>query len=189
MGQKDICRTTPLSASRKNLFGLNRKQRLAFYIFANGLLAQCRPDPPPALRLYIGGGADNGKTHVLRAIRAFVDSPTVLQLLPRARLLTVAFQGKQAAVVGGTTVHSVCPNTDDTDGCLSGNHEGQSKLPAKKAALWKGDIILAIEEISMISCNLLVRLHNTACSMFPTHKGEPFGNRVVVMLGDFNQLR
>ncbi|CAB1112810.1 unnamed protein product [Ectocarpus sp. CCAP 1310/34] len=170
-------------------FGLNRKQRQAFYIFANGLLAQCRPDPPPALRLYIGGGAGTGKTHVLRAIRAFVDSPPVKRLLPRARLLCVAFQGKQAAAVGGTTVHSVCPNTDDSDGCLSGAHEGQSTLPASKAAHWKGDVVLAIEEISMISCNLLVRLHNTACSMFPLHKGQPFGNRVVVMLGDFNQLR
>ncbi|CAB1117516.1 unnamed protein product [Ectocarpus sp. CCAP 1310/34] len=171
-------------------FGLNRKQRQAFYIFANGLLSQFRPDPPPALRLYIGGGAGTGKTHVLRAIRAFVDSPPVKRLLPRARLLCVAFQGKQAAAVGGTTVHSVCPNTGDSYGCLSGAHEGQSTLPASEAAHWQRDVILAIEESSMISCNLLVRLHNTACSMFPLHKGQqPFGNRVVVMLGDFNQLR
>lgn len=41
----------------------------------------------------------------------------------------------------------------------------------------------------MIGCELLVRLHNTACSMFPMHKGEPFGNRLTIMLGDFNQLR
>lgn len=37
-------------------FGLNRKQRLAFYIFVNGLLAQNSSSPPEALRLYIGGG-------------------------------------------------------------------------------------------------------------------------------------
>lgn len=170
-------------------FGLNRKQRLAFYIFANGLLAQYGPDPPAeALRLYIGGGAGTGKNHCLRAIKAFIACPAVKRLVPKARLLSVAFQGKQAAAVGGTTLHSVCPKPDD-DGCLSGNHEGQKALDADKAAHWKGEVVLAIEEISMIGCKLLGRLHNTACFMFPLHKGKPFGNRIVVMLGDFNQLK
>lgn len=189
----DVGRAAPLqhaSAFRiAQAFGLNRKQRLAFYIFAKGLLAQYQPNPPDALRLYIGGGAGTGKTHVLRAIKAFIECPSVKQLIPAGRLLTVAFQGKQAAAVGGTTLHSVCANPGGDDGCLSGNHEGQSALPTEKAAHWKGDIVLAIEEISMIGCKLLVRLHNTACSVFPLHKGRPFGNRVVVMLGDFNQLR
>lgn len=45
-------------------FGVNRKQRLAFYIFSNGLLAQKSSDPPEALRLYIGGGENNSATVV-----------------------------------------------------------------------------------------------------------------------------
>ncbi|CAM9681204.1 unnamed protein product, partial [Hapterophycus canaliculatus] len=59
----------------------------------------------------------------------------------------------------------------------------------KKAAHWNGDIILAIEEISMIGWELFELLNNTACSMFPNHTDKPFGNRVVVMLGDFKYLR
>lgn len=42
-------------------FGLNRKQRLAFYLFANGVLAKKRSPSSEALRLYIGGGAGAGK--------------------------------------------------------------------------------------------------------------------------------
>lgn len=54
---------------------------------------------------------------------------------------------------------------------------------------WKRGSVLAVEEVSMVGCKLLVSLHKAACSMFPLHKGKPFGNRVVVMLGDFHQLR
>ncbi|CAN0287346.1 unnamed protein product, partial [Scytosiphon promiscuus] len=170
-------------------FGLNRKQRLAFYIFANGMLAQNSSTPPEALRLYIGGGAGTGKSHVLKAIKAFIDCPTVKGSIPAGRLLTVAFQGKQAAAVGGTTVHSVCSTGGSQDGNLSGDHDDQSALPANKAMHWKGVTVLAVEEVSMVGCTLLVSLHKAACSMFPAHKGKAFGNRIVVLLGDFNQLR
>ncbi|CAN0560933.1 unnamed protein product, partial [Ectocarpus sp. 12 AP-2014] len=68
----DVGRTSSLqhsvAVSIAQEFGLNRKQRLAFFIFANGLLAQSRPNPPEALRIYIGGGAGTGKSHVLKAI-------------------------------------------------------------------------------------------------------------------------
>ncbi|CAN0425209.1 unnamed protein product, partial [Pylaiella littoralis] len=170
-------------------FGLNRKQRLAFYIFANGLLAQHRPDPPEALRLYIGGGAGTGKSHVLKAMKAFIDCPAIAGQIPPGRLLTVAFQGKMASAVGGRTAHSTCSSDGARDGSLSGDHDDQTSLNESKALAWKNVTTLAIEEVSMIGYKLLVSLHKAACSMFPLHKGKPFGNRLVVMLGDFNQLR
>lgn len=61
-------------------FGLNKLQRLAFYSFANGLLAQQQLNPPEeALRLYIGGGEGTGKSHVLKAIKAFMECPAINQ--------------------------------------------------------------------------------------------------------------
>ncbi|CBJ31141.1 conserved unknown protein [Ectocarpus siliculosus] len=192
VAQTDVGRTSKLqhsvAVSIAQEFGLNRRQRLAFFIFANGLLAQSRPNPPEALRIYIGGGAGTGKSHVLKAIKAFIECPAIAAEVPRGRLLTVAYQGKQAASVGGTTVHSVCSTGSRDGGNLSGDHDDQSSLPDAKAMHWKGVSVLAMEEVSMVGCNLLVQLHKAACSMFPLHKAKPFGNRVVVMLGDFHQL-
>ena len=117
-----------------------------------------------ALRLYIGGGAGTGKSHVLRAIKAPIECPAVRSVAPAGRLLTVAFQGKQAASVGGTTVHSVCDPTPRSkkrwdEGTLSGSQDGQIHLPAKKAVHWEGAAVLAIEKVSMVSCELLRDLH------------------------------
>ena len=64
-------------------FGLNRKQRLAFYIFANGLLAQLRPNPPPVLRLYIGGGAGVGFVFQIQAPNAYFARPRPSDFYPR----------------------------------------------------------------------------------------------------------
>ncbi|CAM9667640.1 unnamed protein product, partial [Ectocarpus sp. 4 AP-2014] len=140
-------------------FGLNRKQRLAFYIFANGLLAQHRPDPPEALRLYIGGGAGTGKSHVLKAMKAFIDCPAIARQIPPGRLLTVSFQAKMASAVGGRTAHSTCCSDGARDGTLSGDHDDQTSLNESKALAWKNVTTLAIEEVSMIGCKLLVSLH------------------------------
>ncbi|CAM9426660.1 unnamed protein product [Laminaria digitata] len=170
-------------------FGLNRKQRIAYYVTANGLFSYQRSDGTDTLRLYVGGGAGTGKSHVLMAIKALIECPAVIGRIPSGRLLTVAFQGKQAASVGGTTVHSVCESTRGRGGGnLSGAHDDQAPLPAKKAVHWNQVSVLAIEEVSMVGCNLLVDLHKAACSMFPSHKEKPFGNRILLMFGDFNQL-
>ncbi|CAM9801053.1 unnamed protein product, partial [Ectocarpus sp. 4 AP-2014] len=110
------------------------------------------------LRIYIGGGAGTGKSHVLKAIKAFIECPAVTSQVPRGHLLTVAYQGKQAASVGGTTVYSVCSTGVGDDGTTSAGHDDQSALPESKAMHWKGVSVLAIEEVSMVGCNLLVHL-------------------------------
>lgn len=122
-------------------------------------------------------------------MKAFIDCPAIAGHIPPGRLLTVAFQGKMASAVGGRTAHSTCNSDGARDGSLSGGHDDQTSLNESKALAWKNVTTLAIEEVSMIGCKLLVSLHKAACAMFPLHKGKPFGNRVVVMLGDFNQLR
>ena len=85
--------------------GLNRKQRLDFYIFANGMLAKKTLPRSDALRLYIGGGAGAGKSHVLKAMKAFIECPALVGQIEDGRMLAVAFQGKQAVAIGGVTIH------------------------------------------------------------------------------------
>lgn len=176
--------------------GLNRKQREAFYVFGSAWLSQSDKSSADALRLYIGGGAGTGKSHVLRAIKTLLECPAVRLFAPAGRVLTVAFQGKQAASVGGTTVHSVCDPTPRSKkrgiggdkGTLSGTHDGQKPLPATNAVHW-GVAVLAIEEVSMVGCDLLRALHKAACSVHPDRAGQPFAGLIVVFLGDFNQLK
>ena len=180
----------PVSFLIAQEFGLNRKQRLAFYIFANGMLAKKTSPRSDALRLYIGGGAGAGKSHVLKAMKAFIECPALVGQIEDGRMLAVAFQGKQAAAVGGVTIHSTCQSSAvASEGNLSGNHDDQSPLTDKQAIHWKGVGMLAIEEVSMVGCELLVALNKAACSMFAMNKDKPFGNLPVVFCGDFNQLR
>ena len=87
-------------------FGLNRKQRLAFYTFANCIPAKKTLPCSDALRLYIGGGAGAGKSHILKAMKAFIECPALVGQIEDGRMLAVAFQGKQAVAIGGVTIHS-----------------------------------------------------------------------------------
>lgn len=100
-------------------------------------------------------GAGTGKSHILKATKAFMECPAVRGDIPDGGLLTVAFQGKQAASVGETTIHCACSTAGNDNGNLSANHEDQQPLPDSKAIHWKGVSVLAIEEVSMVGCTLL----------------------------------
>ena len=180
----------PVAQRLAQEFGLNPKQCLAFYIYAKGMFAKHRDPSAVALRLYIGGGAGAGKTHLLKCMKAFIGCPALRGQIPDGHLLGLAFQGKQAAAIGGQTAHSVCQaGSKESDGGLSKTHDDQSPLTDKQAAPWKRAVTLAIEEVSMIGCELLISIDKAACEMFPLHKDKPFGNLVVVFCGDFNQLK
>lgn len=93
-----------------NEFGLRRKQRLAFHVFGSDWVSRGgeTPSSADALHLYIGGGAGTGKSHVLRAIKALIECPTLVgpkrdgSNASAGRLLTVAAsRGKRADGIGG----------------------------------------------------------------------------------------
>ena len=115
--------------------------------------------------------------------------PTDAQLRKLSGLLTVAFQGKQAASVGGSTVHSVCDIGTHHKGALD-NTDGQAGLSARKSQRWAqlGDGVIAMEEISMISCNLLGKMQEAAASVRPSGAGLPHAGYICVTFGDLNQV-
>ena len=172
-------------------FGLNSQQRLALYIYANGMFAKQRDPSADSLRMYLGGGAGSGKSHTLKAMKAFSECPALRDLIPQGRFMAIAFQGKMAAAVGGTTAHSVCQagSKDKVPGSLSKNHEDQQPLTASQSGHWKNAATLVFEEVSMIGCELTLSVNKAAGQMFPVYKHKPFGNLVVVFCGDFNQLK
>lgn len=105
-------------------------------------------------------------------------------------MLTVAFQGKQAASVGETTVHSVCDAGNHNNGMVD-SKEGQDSLSDKKAQRWAQikDGAIAMEEISMISCRLQGCMEKAAASVRPSAASLPFAGFMCITLGDMNQAR
>lgn len=152
------------------------------------MFAKKRSPHSPALILYIGGGAGAGKSWVLKAIKAFIECPALVGQIEKGGMLAVAFQGKQAASVGGTTIHSVC-TVPGRKGSGGKDHDDQKGLTEDQALYWKNKSVLAVEEASMVSCEMELALNKAACGVFPMHKDKPFGNMVTVFCGDFNQLR
>lgn len=170
-------------------YGLNRKQRLAFFIFGNAWIARNGSPNPNALRLHVSGGAGSGKSYVLAAIDSLIHCPALKGVVEPGGLLTVAFQGKQAAGVGGSTVHSVCDIGARKKGTMD-NTVGQSGLSPKKMERWVqvGDGAICMEEISMIGCKLLGKTQEAAASARPSGAGLPLAGLICVTFGDLNQV-
>lgn len=170
-------------------FGLNRKQRLAFLLFGAAWIGRNETSTGDALRLHVSGGAGSGKSYVLKAIKALIDCPGLKGVIPPGRVLTLAFQGKQAACVGGNTVHSATdvPRTDK--GGVLDNTNGQSLLSDTKAALWKNVAVLAIEEVSMVSRQLMGCIQKATASVRPSAASLPYAGMICVTFGDLNQVR
>lgn len=169
-------------------FGLNRKQRLAFFIFGAAWIARDGVPTPNALRLHVSGGAGSGKSYVLRAIVALIGCPPLKGVVQPGGLLTVAFQGKAAANVGGNTVHSVADVPRKNNNGAMDNTIGQTGLSEAKAARWTHAAALAIEEVSMVSCLQLGSLHKAAVSVRPSSASLPFAGMICVTFGDLNQV-
>ena len=121
------------------------------------------------LLMYLGGQGGCGKSHLLKAVRAFVTQWG----FPDAVKFT-ATTGAAAIVIGGATLHS------------------QVQLSRKQASVvneqrrFDGTQILVIDEISMMSLRLLWKLNKRLQLI----KGNTqlFGGMHVVFVGDFMQL-
>lgn len=176
-------------------FGLNRKQRLAFFLFGSAWIARDGTPTADALRLHVSGGAGSGKSYVLKAIVALIECPALRGVVQPGRIITVAFQGKQAASVGGATVHSVTDvprkkkkgSTDQGQGALD-NTAGQTALSDEKAAKWLNAAVIAIEEVSMVSCDLMGCINKAAASVNPSAASLPYGGLICITFGDLNQV-
>lgn len=140
---------------------------------------QCVVDALAAGRsVYVNGCAGTGKSHLLRYIR---HRPPVD---PRGVFVT-ASTGIAAVQIGGTTIHS-----------FAGVRDGSDQLPvliagvrryAAAMARWTDCKLLIVDEVSMISAELLDKLD--AVGRAVRHKPNvAFGGIQVLLLGDFLQL-
>ena len=153
-------------------FSLNKEQGRAFRIVANHA---CDPDSEQ-LKMYIAGMAGTGKSQVLRALSEFFSRRKELY-----RLLILAPTGSAAALLGGSTYHSV----------LGINSDGNQSTPSTQLSQIKSRILgvqyIFLDEVSMLSCKDMYLISERLARIF-NHCDIPFGGMNMIFAGDFAQL-
>ena len=153
-------------------FSLNEEQGCAFRIVANHA---CDPDMEQ-LKMYIAGMAGTGKSQVLRALSEFFSQRKELY-----RLLILAPTGSAAALLGGSTYHSV----------LSINSDGDWSSSTMQLSQIKSRILgiqyIFLDEVSMLSCRDMYLISERLSRIF-NNCDIPFGGMNMIFAGDFAQL-
>ncbi len=153
-------------------YSLNEEQARAFCIAARHLH---HPEREP-LRMHLSGMGGTGKSRVLLAIMGF--------LVARGeshRFLVLGPTGTSAALIGGSTYHSVLFFGFEKDGLPS-----RATLEKIRERFQDVDLIF-IDEISMISCTDLDRICSTLTKAFGSIDSS-FGGKSIILAGDFAQL-
>lgn len=153
-------------------YSLNSEQQRAFCIAARHLHHHER-DP---LRMYLGGMGGTGKSRVLLAIMGFL-----MYRDEAHRFIVLGPTGGSAALVGGSTYHSVLGFGFKKNGELT--NAAAEKIRDRLACV---DLIF-IDEVSMISCVELNRISKALCEVFRNIL-QSFGGKSVILSGDFAQL-
>ena len=149
-------------------FSLNKEQERAFRIIANHAVS---PNPE-RLRMCISGMGGTGKTQVIKALSHFFSSRKEAH-----RFIIVAPTGTAAALLGGSTYHS-----------MFGINERMSsnKIGNVKAKLIGVEYVF-FDEVSMLSARDLFRINAQLAKVFDC-ADIPFGGLNMVFSGDFAQL-
>jgi hypothetical protein len=151
-----------------NTFSLNTEQERAFRIIANHAISA----NPEQLRMYLGGMGGTGKTQVIKALSSFFEGRKEAH-----RFIIVAPTGTAAALLGGSTYHSMFGINERMNA---------SKIGHIKAKL-SGVEYVFFDEVSMLSARDLYRINSQLANVCGVND-IPFGGLNMVFSGDFAQL-
>jgi hypothetical protein len=152
-------------------FKLNAEQQRAFKIVANHIVLPSSGQ----LKMYIGGMGGTGKSQVLKAIAAFFTSRNEAY-----RFTVVAPTGSAAALLGGSTYHSVL-GINDKGGIAS------AKILSQVRARLSGADYMFLDEVSMLAAYDLYKISAQLSTVMNQH-GTAFGGINMIFAGDFGQL-
>jgi len=150
-------------------FILNTDQERAFRIIANHASTQ----KPAQLIMYIDGMAGTGKSQVIKALTAFFERRNEAHCL-----IVMAPTGTAAALVGGSTYHSILGINDKCATNMS---------IAKVRTRLDGVDDMFLDEVSMLSCHDLYTISAQLAKAF-NEPNKPFGGLNMIFSGDFSQL-
>jgi hypothetical protein len=151
-------------------FLLNEEQERAFRIIANHATIEI----PEKLKMYLGGMGGTGKSQVIKALMSFFDKRK-----ENYRFIVVAPTGAAAALLNGSTYHSVL-------GINDGEFVSAKSLAQIRAKLDGVDYIF-LDEVSMLSCHDMYKI-SSQCAKARGEHGEAFGGINFIFAGDFAQL-
>jgi len=155
-------------------FNLNDEQALAFRIIANHTIGQSNFGDQ--LRMGIFGEGGTGKSRLIMAIKAWF-----CHLGRSESLVITATTGTAAYKINGTTLHSgVGIRVEKGD-------RGGQKVTEDRRTAWINRQYLIVDEVSMMDCNVLSRLH-TQLSLLKSRPSDLFGGINIIFLGDFLQF-
>ena len=154
-------------------FGLNEEQERAFRIISNHA---CTPGMAQ-LKMYLGGMGGTGKSRVIQAVaKMFSDRGET------HRFIVVAPTGSAAALLNGSTYHSVL-------GLGKGDGDDTKDLTSlsKMMSRLQGVEYIFLDEVSMLSCSKMYAIAEKLAqrNSDPT---DPFGGMNMIFSGDFAQL-
>ncbi|CAF0837309.1 unnamed protein product [Brachionus calyciflorus] len=129
------------------------------------------------------GGAGTGKSYLIKAIyHTFIRNEARFSRHDSVCCILGAFTGKAAFNIRGTTLHSLfhLPLHTNTIQPL-----GSRLLEATRKQFKKLKLVI-IDEISLVGKNLFAKINDRLIQKMNKH--ENFGNVIVIIVGDFNQL-
>jgi Helitron helicase-like domain at N-terminus/PIF1-like helicase len=157
-------------------FMLNKEQERAFRIVAN----HATMSQPSSLKMYLGGMGGTGKSQVIKALIAFFEKRNEAH-----RIITVAPTGSAAALLNGSTYHSVLGiRSVNKKGEVFGNE--QAIIAQVKGKLDGVDYIF-LDEVSMVACHDFYKISAQLCKARNV-TDIPFGGVNMIFAGDFAQL-
>jgi hypothetical protein len=159
---------------------LNSDQRRALILIARHESGESG-DRSDCLRMYIGGAAGTGKSEIVKALKEYF----LVRGCPQ-KLLLSASTGTAASKLSGNTIHSLCKlarNNKKSD-------DSSRRLSKKNIALrqqWAMVEYLVVDEVSMISADLLYEVHRVL-QYAKECDNVPFGGVNIIAFGDFYQF-
>jgi hypothetical protein len=148
---------------------LNEEQQRAFKIIANHATRKNSEQ----LKMYIGGMGGTGKSRVIKALISFFE-----RRKESHRMIIVAPTGSAAALLAGSTYHSVLGINDNFSAARS---------VAQIRARLNGVDYVFLDEVSMLSCHDMYRISAQMAKASNDHD-LPFGGKNIILAGDFAQL-
>ena len=175
---------------RQLIASLNTKQRIPFDIVVHYTRElhkhrmKIRHEPPEPFHLFVTGGAGTGKSHVIKAIKEHMERSMSGSQEMHA-CMVMAPTGVAAFNIGGLTIHRALRLQVEhgrTDHQLQLNTLALHDL----RNLWQGVHTIIIDEISMVSYQILKSVHSQLCEIYGND--EIFGGLNVIAVGDLYQL-
>ncbi|KAG9075419.1 hypothetical protein FRC06_010097, partial [Ceratobasidium sp. 370] len=158
---------------------LKEDQLRGFNIIAKHLTASLAGQSPKQLLMQIQGEGGTGKSMVIHCVMQLFRINAV-----EHKIVTSAYTRVAASHIDGNTLHTLCR--------LTSNKEIGQRILEELRRTWKDIEYLIIDEISMVSWELLAQISSVLCAV-KQQSGQPanvcpFGGINVIILGDFHQF-